>query len=218
MTEDDTVGARILRIAESHPTLNALTRKDLATALKVSYETLRKWVSGDAAPSRKRAEALALQLGVRVETFMHGVVYVIPSLRQINETAGEGETLVAQAMSPESLPSPPRSRSPTIDWGDREMIKKHSQFCMVVPDDSMAPILRTGIIVEFDSEPVKRDEVRNGETVLVEDASGDWYIRTYVKATPKRWQAVPQRGVPLESDRDGLVVLAVLIGTSGRHA
>lgn len=215
MNDDDTVGLRIIRIAAAHPVLHTQSRKALAATLKVSYETLRKWVSGAAAPSRKRAESIAARLGVRAETFMHGVVYEVPSLQGANEP--DGEYRVAQPVSPDSVTFPPRSRSQTIEWRDREMIKEHPQFCVTVPDDSMAPILLKGMTAEFDSVPAGRGEVRNEEVVLVEDAAGDWYIRTYVEATSKRWQAVPQRGVPLESDRDGLTLLAVLTGNFGRR-
>ena len=215
MTEEDTVGVRIIRIAAAHPILNTQSRKDLAKTFGVSYETLRKWVSGQAAPSRKRAESIASRMGVRAETFMHGVVYHVHSVQFVNE--GNGKFSVAQAVSPESLTSTPQSRPQAIKWRSREMIKDHPQFSVTVPDDSMAPILLKGMTAEFDSGPAEKNEIRKDEVVLVEDSSGDWYIRTYSEVTSKRWQAVPTKGVPLESDRDGLIVLAVLTGSQGRR-
>lgn len=214
MSEQDTVGTRILRIAAAHSILRLQTRKELAATFGVTYETLRKWIAGEAAPSRKRAESIAARMGVRAETFMHGVVYQVPNALSVNEP--EGLYQVAQPVSPASVTSPPRSRSTTIEWRDKEMMEAHPQFCVVVPDDSMVPIMRKGMLAEFESV-TEQQAVRNEDIVLVEDGAGDWYIGTFQRATASRWQVRPERGVPLESDRDGLTVLAVLIATHGRR-
>lgn len=72
--ENDTVGQRLVRIAvtkESLPT----SKKELAASFGVSYETLRKWEKGLTAPTRSRADALAVLLQVPAESFMHGISF-----------------------------------------------------------------------------------------------------------------------------------------------
>lgn len=68
----ETVGARIVRLAAAIPSL-AGTKRQLADACGVEYETLRKWVNGDSAPTRGRAQHIADMLGIPVETLMHNV-------------------------------------------------------------------------------------------------------------------------------------------------
>lgn len=72
----ETVGSRIKALAlqqalrVGRAPLNA---NDLAAALGVSYESLRKWTAGKTAPNRARAERIATYLGCPVESFMLGV-------------------------------------------------------------------------------------------------------------------------------------------------
>lgn len=72
----ETVGSRIkaLELQQALRTGRApLNATDLAAALGVSYESLRKWTAGKTAPNRARAETIAAYLGCPVESFMLGV-------------------------------------------------------------------------------------------------------------------------------------------------
>jgi transcriptional regulator with XRE-family HTH domain len=68
----ETVGERIVRLAAGLPS-PPTSRKALAAALGVEYETLRKWCAGLSAPNRSRAEHVARYLGVTESVVMHGV-------------------------------------------------------------------------------------------------------------------------------------------------
>ena len=68
------VGERLVRLAAERPNLPT-QRADLAKAFGVSYETLRKWMTGASAPNRRRAAAIAKLLQVPEEVFMHGADY-----------------------------------------------------------------------------------------------------------------------------------------------
>jgi len=212
---EDTVGDRIIRIAETNPALAPLTRKALAKKFGVSYETLRKWVEGKAAPSRRRADVVASALHVPIETFMHGVIYLseAPDLIVVDES--HRSMRVAQTVSHRTSTVEPKSGLPTVNWGDKSMLAANERFSVVAPDDSMAPIILQGMKVVFD----RSFAPRNKDTVLIEDASGDWYIRTYRQAPNGRWEAKPEHGdyVTMDSERDGLTVLAVFDGTVGRR-
>lgn len=95
------------------------------------------------------------------------------------------------------------------------MLNGHQRFTVVAQDDSMQPVVLEGMQVEFDSAltPLNKD------VVLVEDAGGDWYIRTYLRAPNDQWKAKPEHAdyVLLDSHEHGLVVLGVMTGTRGRR-
>lgn len=63
----ESIGARIERLGAERL---GCTGKLLAAKLGVTYETLRKWKSGDIAPNRTRQEQIARQLGVPISAFM----------------------------------------------------------------------------------------------------------------------------------------------------
>ncbi len=95
----------------------------------------------------------------------------------------------------------------------------HSQklppvFLATLPDDSMAPRAPAGSRVLFDSTlPAEA-----GDGVLVADASAAVYFRTYRVGPGGRWTAGSTNPAyhELDSERDGLRVLAVLIAVGGR--
>lgn len=210
MTEENP-GTRIVAIAKQHPLYAGMTLKELASAFDVSYETLRKWTRGEAAPSRNRAVSLAKLLGVRPETFMHGVAHVVNELAQTY-----GVKSVAQSVSLDSSTIAETSTTPTVQWGDKKMISGLKRFCVIAPDDSMHPVVTEGLKVEFEREI----EPRNRDVVLVEDKSGDWYIRTYLKAPGGSFRAKPENTdflPPMEREADGLNIIGVMIGTHGRR-
>ena len=64
-----TVGQRIEALAAEK---GLPSGKALAALFGVSYETLRKWRSGDAAPNRSRQLVVAKVLGCKPEAFMFG--------------------------------------------------------------------------------------------------------------------------------------------------
>ena len=89
-------------------------------------------------------------------------------------------------------------------------LMKHPEFCVTMPDESMAPALRTGARLTFDSRLVARD----GDFVLIVDKGGRAFVREYrgkkdgcfrVGATNSAC-----RHSTLHAKRDDLVILAVL--------
>lgn len=70
-------------------------------------------------------------------------------------------------------------------------------------------------------EKLARVQPRPGDGVLVSDSSGGVYFRIYRAGRADRWTAValnPAYGPDLDSERDGLRVLAVLKAEEGRWA
>lgn len=88
-----------------------------------------------------------------------------------------------------------------------------AEFRTCAPDDSMAPRLRSGQIVTFDRSLIARP----GDGVLVRDRTGALHIRQYRQAAG-RWeaQALNDAYATLDSERDGLQVVAVLTAVQAR--
>ena len=84
------------------------------------------------------------------------------------------------------------------------------QFRVAMPDDSMAPRVRRGDVMEFDAA----ETPRSGDGVLVRTEDGALLFRVYRQALPGAWEAHPVNPdyLPLQSQRDGLRVVAVMVG------
>jgi len=89
-------------------------------------------------------------------------------------------------------------------------------FSLDMPDDSMAPRIERGTSLIFSTT----DQPGPGKGVLVRDNGGHLYVRRYRQGRGPLWQAQALNDTDfetLDSDRDGLVVVAVLRGVmSGR--
>jgi transcriptional regulator with XRE-family HTH domain len=70
----ETIGRRIERLAAER----GKTMAELREALGVSYETTRKWSTGDTAPNRNRTAQLAKLLGVSEDVITYGEVREAP--------------------------------------------------------------------------------------------------------------------------------------------
>ncbi len=89
-------------------------------------------------------------------------------------------------------------------------------FSVVMPDDSMAPILVEGDRVFLDRSLTPRV----GDVVLVADQLGEWWLRNYESAPDGSWQATAHASGygPALMPSAGAVVVAVCDGTQGRRA
>ena len=85
-----------------------------------------------------------------------------------------------------------------------------AQFVVTMPDDSMSGSVERGARLYFETA----GQPAPGEGVIVGDRSGNRYLRRYSRGSGASWQA--QAANPssdtLDSDRDGLTVLAVMKG------
>lgn len=102
------------------------------------------------------------------------------------------------------------SNGPQVNWGEQMSMGLPAIFCVAIPDDSMAPRVRRGDVVRFSC----REVARPGDGVLVSDRDGAWFFRLYRERRPGEWEAHPLNAAyqPLDAQKDGLQVLAVLVG------
>lgn len=103
---------------------------------------------------------------------------------------------------------------PHLEWEELMNSDLPAKFELTLLDDAMAPRARVGQIVTFD----RSLEARPGDGVLVTDSSGAYYFRLFRAGTAGRWQAhaLNEAYQPLDSDRDALSVVAVLVGVQSR--
>lgn len=103
--------------------------------------------------------------------------------------------------------------APHVLWGDL-MTNESPLFWVSLPDDAMAPRAPAGKMICFD----RRETARAGDGVLVRDRDGALYFRLYRAAAGGRWTAAALNPSfePLDSERDGLQVVAVLKAEEGR--
>lgn len=180
------------------------------------------FLNGRTALSLKAAVGFARGLECRVEQFSPRLAREIDGIVLTTTFDGSSEkapsfvkepTTKYAAAHPMSL-LPHRVVSP-IPWGASMGTTDLSpKFDSAAPDDSMAPRVRTGQIVTFDSTL----QARTGDGVLVVDADGNPYLRIYKERRPGVWEAHAENPayLPLESERDGLRVLAVVVGVQAR--
>lgn len=96
--------------------------------------------------------------------------------------------------------------------GDRAELPEY--FSTEMPDDSMAPRVRAGAILIFDRDV----EPRPGDGILLRDRDGEQYFRLFKQRSKDVWEAhaLNEAYPALESERDGLELLAVLTGVKSR--
>ena len=177
------------------------TLQQLADASGVEVGTIHALEARGSTRS-KYAAALAAALDVPLETL---VGHTPPYPRG----SPHGSAPQAHEMSPPWLTIPP-----AIPWEDLMKLPLPDRFEVLMPDDSMSPRLRSGQPITFSS--VERP--RPGDGVLVADKAGVCYVRIFRQRTSDTWEAHAhnQAFAPLDSQRDGLVVLAVLVGVPAR--
>lgn len=121
-----------------------------------------------------------------------------------------GRSPQAHPVSPDTVTMDPQEDSIRVMWGSMNAAELPDVFRVEVPDDAMADRVLKGHLVKFD----RRQRPRAGDGVLVADATGAWFFRQFSPGAQGRFSAVAKNPAyqTLDSERDGLTVLAVLVG------
>lgn len=120
---------------------------------------------------------------------------------QINNDLG-----TAHLLSPSAFTIPSQ-----IKWG--ELMQSETlpaRFSVAMPDDSLAGKIERGTVLIFDTGA----EPTPGHGVLLKDKDGTHYVRRYVQIRGGQWQAqaTSDAYATLDSERDGLVIVAAMCG------
>lgn len=110
----------------------------------------------------------------------------------------------------------PTAAPPHLEWADIMHSNLAPEFQTQAPDDAMAPDVPLGARVIF----ITGMQPRAGDFVLLVDRTGMHCLREYRQMRPGHWQAhaINPAYLPLDSERDGLRVLAVFDGVRGRRS
>lgn len=131
------------------------------------------------------------------------------------DTPQVGERPATWVQSPTAIDVLPVYNSPPVQWGENMNNDLPATFSVALPDDAMAPRVRRGDVVRFR----RGVTALPGDGVLVVDAAGRWYFRLYRERKPGEWEAHPINDAyqPLDAQRDGLQLLAVLVGIESQR-
>lgn len=180
----------------------AKRRKEVAWTLGVNEQSLYQIVAGVPLESGK-ARGVGRALKAKLTRHFPGWM---SDLGQQSGAAShdwkQGKTLDA----PSSFTLPAKQT-----WEELLQTKELPQtFVVPMPDDALAPNVARGTDLIF-STTAEPHPLRG---VLVQDHTGRRYIRRYAQGLGAAWtaQAVSAGYVSLESERDGLTLLAVMTG------
>ena len=217
-TTDDPIWARVdaelTRRRQRHQ--QPASWSALGTLIEASDQRMHNWrLRG--IPARQHL-AVAMALGWSVDQ-LHGLAEA-SAPTQLQEAIGRYTTQTGEA--PRSVESVDlRSAVPiidpiTIEWESILVQALPRHFQLVLRDDAMAPEFPRGCVVTFstvEGAPRPRD------AVLVEDRDGGVHFREYEAGRGDQWRAVALNSgfQALESERDGLRVLAICMGRWGRR-
>lgn len=125
--------------------------------------------------------------------------------------SGDPITGVAHRVSLSDVKLPPLR----ISWGELMSVDLPQCFQVEVPDDAVAPLVPAGSTVTFDRSIT---QPRPGDGVLVRDAAGGYYFRRYRAGRPGQWEAYSSNDAYrlLDSERDGLELIGVFVGSTHR--
>lgn len=197
---------------------NSLSR---ATGARTKQPQIVRFITGEAIePKRSTLEPAAKVLGVPVEAFFDRAaaeaeiarLAIEDPARWANEqhSLGGRTTDLAQLMShPEKKIDPPQMK-----WESILSVPLPQRFVLVIRDDSMAVPGQRGMSPGDRATFHRSETARPGDDVLLADAEGNLYIRTYQERKPGHWLAVARNPAfqPLDSKVDGLRVIGVLKG------
>lgn len=196
---------------------NGLSIPRLAERMGVSFQAVAKVRDGGAFGSENNIKAAKL-FGLTPEWLATGRGKKFAADGQRASThAGAAEPKatylggVARAVShtPFNLPV-------TLTWEQvMQSQELPERFIVESPDDALSPRLPRGTAVVFE----RASTAQPGECVLVRDKRGATHMRRYVQGIGRAFtaQALNDAYASLESERDGLVVLAVMAWRAERR-
>lgn len=185
-------------------TQRKIKQEQLAAAAQMRQPDISKIERGDTKETPAIAR-LARALGVDAQWLELGVG---PEPDWAAPLDGGG----AHAVSLSSLETVPSTTWEQLEMTTGTELPRTFRIC--IEDNSMEPRVRPGAWVHFNS----RETARPGDGVLVRDRTGKVHFREYRAGPPGSWQAHAENAsyAPLESVRDGLQVLAVLMAVEAR--
>lgn len=184
-----------------------VTLSDLADRLAESPQTINNWRTRGVSQSGALKAESAFGCSPMFIREGAGVAFGATPIQ------APAQSLMAQPVSLQAVQT-----VPSITWEQIKMsVGKDGLppvFRVQMVDNAMAPRAGAGAWVQFSST----ETARPGDGVLVRDALGNPYFRQYRAGRPGCWEAHADNSAfaSLDSERDGLEVLAVLMAVEAR--
>lgn len=188
---------------------NKAVRAQVADAIHASEQTLYQIVNGIPLKSGK-PRGVGRDLRGRLDREFPGWRNEQPAVGGVKGPQ-ETPSLAQQLSHPEPIMVPR-----TIDWESLMSEQLPPFFRAVLPDDAMGIDYPKGAVVNFTTTELP---ARARDLVLVADSDGAVYFREFQQGRGDKWQAVALVSgyAPLDSESDGLRVLAISMGRWGRR-
>lgn len=194
-----------------------ITIPRLAERMGVSFQAVAKVRDGGSFGSRNNIKA-AKMFGLNPEWLATGKGKKFATDDQKSPSApAQGSTIPTYfggASSP--LVQSPFTLPVTLTWEQvMQSQELPERFIVESPDDALSPRLPRGTAVVFE----RASTAQPGECVLVRDKRGATHMRRYVQGVGPGFtaQALNDAYASLDSERDGLVVLAVMAWRAERR-
>jgi hypothetical protein len=186
-----------------HAEAEGFTPAELARAAGVSSSAAAQWKTTTQRLKGDSALGLAEFTGWPVVWWQRGIGPP-PRKKDAARPPGSG---VAYELSVVPIDHPvPKSWGDVLKFRDTPLPRL---FVVAVPDDALAPSTPKGTPLIFSSDA----KPEPGVGVLVADRDGTPYVRRYAQGRSGAWLAQAEGAyITLESERDGLQILAVATG------
>lgn len=201
------------RVREALARYPKLSQADLARAAEVSPASVSDWLSGETKSMKADKLRLAAEfLGCDRDWLGFGTGS--PNWRTpAHQMSGAQLRGVDHQVSHPLIHNPP-----ILNWGRVMNPKLPQRFVVEMIDESMAPDIRRGDLLEIDVE-LRPDP---GDAVLVENAVGFWFVRTYQEVRPGQWRGVASHRAYADFDLDDpehkVVGVVVQVTQRGRRS
>lgn len=182
-----------------------LNQAEFAKRLGCSPGAIGNWEKDTRLPSSDMLMRLAEMLGVREEWLYYGTPPRVDGGQKLPDS-GPRSPIFSDGNRIQII------ATPVLEWEEVAMMDLPREFRLVMQDGAMAPQFKEGSVLLFSTQ---EGHARPLDTVLVADKSGNAYCRQYQQRTPEHWQAAALAPgyQPLDSERDGLRVLAIMVGS-----
>jgi hypothetical protein len=193
------------RLAEAMRRHPAIRQAHIARACKISTASVADWISGKTKSMKPESARLAAKL------FQCDQNWLGQGVGRPNWGLDVAQARAVQLVHPVRLVSQPQAQPSLFEWEELMSLKNlPAVFRVALKDASMAPDLLQGDELTIDT----RMQAQPGDLVLARDDGGALYVGLYrVRRAGGPWALVPTNEAfePLESARDGLVVVGVAV-------
>lgn len=185
-----------------------------ALGLRDKQSQIYRYLNGQVRePQRATAEAMARLFDIPIDAVYNERIATDVAIERGFVEGVTQQPALAQPLSHRLINTAPPQELKLIEWGKMRYDELPEEFLVTAPDDAMADRVLKGYVVRC-RKLRQGERPLPGDGVVVEDSAGDWYLRAYSAGPNGRFSAIAANALyqPMFDDRDGLKVLAIVMG------